>query len=129
NVKDITLASLVVGALLVIEGIVALIWGHDYFHLDFVQLQTFVMLMLIFTSQFRVLIVRERNYFWKSLPGKALMTSTLGATIAAALLGVYGVIVPALSLSAVLAVLVFSVIFTLLMDFPKHYAFKRFGVE
>ena len=128
NVKDITLASLVVGALLVIEGLVALIWGHEYFHLDFVQLQTFVMLMLIFTSQFRVLIVRERNYFWNSLPGKALMTSTLVATIAAALLGVYGVIVPALSLSAVLAVLVFSVIFTLLMDFPKRFAFRKFGV-
>jgi H+-transporting ATPase len=129
DVKNITFASLVVGALLVVEGIIAVEWGTRYFHLSFPQLQTFVMLMLVFTSQFRVLIVRERGFFWNSVPGKALMASSAGATIAFVFLGVYGVIVPALKLSQVLAVLAFSAAFTLLMDFPKYYAFKKFGVE
>lgn len=60
NVKNITLVSLVIGVFLVLEGIIAVFIGINYFHLDLVELQTFVMLMLIFTSQFRVLIVRER---------------------------------------------------------------------
>lgn len=129
NVKDITLASLVIGALLVVEGIIALFFGIYYFHLRLTQLQTFIMLMLIFTSQFRVLIVRERKFFWSSVPGKALLTSSVAAIIVFALLGVYGVIIPPLPASQVIAVLIFSGLFTLLMDFPKYYAFKRFGVE
>ncbi len=129
NVKNITLASLVVGGLLVVEGVIALVWGADYFRMSLEQLQTFVMLMLVFTSQFRVLIVRERRFFWSSVPGKALIASSAGATIAFVLVGVYGVIVPALKLGQVLDVVAFSAIFTLLMDFPKYYAFKKFGVE
>ena len=72
NVKNITFASLMVGALLVVEGAIALFIGSHYFHLQLAQLQTFTVLMLIFTSQFRVYIVRERKYFWSSLPGREL---------------------------------------------------------
>ncbi|HQT92123.1 MAG TPA: HAD-IC family P-type ATPase, partial [Candidatus Kryptobacter bacterium] len=128
NVRDITLASLVVGALLVVEGIIAVVAGIGLFHLKFPQLQTFVMLMLVFTSQFRVIIVRERKFFWNSLPGKALMASTLTATVAFVFLGVYGIIIPAITLDQVLAVLAFSIVFTLAMDVPKYWAFKGFGV-
>jgi H+-transporting ATPase len=128
NVRDITLASLVVGALLVVEGIIAVVAGRGLFHLDFRHLQTFVMLMLVFTSQFRVLIVRERKFFWNSLPGKALMASTITATVLFVLLGIYGIIIPAITLNQVLAVLAFSIVFTLGMDVPKYWAFKGFGV-
>ncbi len=129
NVKNITLASLIVGALLVVEGIIAVVWGANYLHLSFAHLRTLVMLMLVFTSQFRVLVVRERSFFWNSVPGKALIASSVGATIAFVLLGVYGGIVPSLKLIQVLAVLAFSAIFTLMMDFPKYYAFRKFGVN
>jgi H+-transporting ATPase len=64
NVRDITFASLIIGVLLVGEGAIALFVGSDYFHLAFDQLRTFIVLALIFTSQFRVYIVRERRYFW-----------------------------------------------------------------
>ncbi len=129
NVKNITLASLLVGALLVVEGVIALVWGADYFHLNLLQLQSFIMLMLIFTSQFRVLIVRERKFFWDSVPGKALLASSAGALILFSFLGVYGRIVPALTAPEVLSVLAFSAVFTLLMDLPKYYAFRKFHVE
>ncbi|MGA7161942.1 MAG: plasma-membrane proton-efflux P-type ATPase [Bacteroidota bacterium] len=129
NVKDITFASLVIGVLLIIQGIGAVILGNNLYHLPFLQLQTFIMLMLIFTSQFRVIIVRERKFFWSSLPGKALITSTTAAVIAFVLLGVYGIIIPAISLGQVLTVLAYSAVTTLAMDVPKFYAFKKFGVE
>jgi magnesium-transporting ATPase (P-type) len=66
NVKNITFVSLMVGALLVLEGAIAFFVGSHYFHLQLPQLQTFTVLMLIFTSQFRVYIVRERKYFWSA---------------------------------------------------------------
>ena len=128
NVKNITFASLVIGTLAVVEGMVVVLWGAHHLGMNLPQLQTFVMLMLVFSSQFNVLILRERRFFWNSLPGKALLTSSTTAIVAFALLGVYGVIIPALRLNHVLAVLAFTAVFTVLMDLPKRYAFEKFGV-
>jgi H+-transporting ATPase len=84
------------------------------------------MLNLIFNSQFRVLIVRERRHFWSSLPGRELLILSAATIIGFALLGVYGVFVPSLTLYQVVSVLIFSAVFTLGIDFPKFYIFRRF---
>jgi len=128
NVNNITFASLFVGALLVIEGVIALYIGQHFFHLEWEQLRTFTVLMLIFTSQFRVYIVRERRYFWSSLPGRELLIATVGAIITFALLGVFGVFVTRLTPYQVLFILGFSGLFTLAVDFPKRLVFQKFGL-
>jgi len=51
--------------------------------------------------------------------------TTLGAF---ALLGVYGIIITPLTLSQVLFILGFSALFTLGVDFPKNYIFRKFGL-
>jgi H+-transporting ATPase len=128
NVQNITLASAVMGVLLVAEGAAVIFIGADYYQMGLETLQTFVLLTLVFTSQFRVLIVREREHFWSSLPGRELTLSCLVTVIGFALLGIYGVIIPPVTIAQVLLVLGFSAIFTLALDFPKCYAFRRFGL-
>jgi H+-transporting ATPase len=128
NVRNITFASLFVGALLVIEGVIALYIGQHYFHLEWEQLRTFTVLMLIFTSQFRVYIVRERNYFWSSLPGRELLIATVAAIITFVFLGVFGVFIAQLTTYQVLFILGFSGLFTLAIDFPKRLVFQKFGL-
>lgn len=128
NVKNITLASLIIGILLVVEGAAAIFIGLNYLDLQPDGLPTFVMLLLVLTSQFRVYTVRERQHFWSSKPGRELLLSTLGAVIVFTLLGVYGLIVPPLMLDQVLFVLSFSAVFTLSLDVPKYYVFRKFGL-
>jgi len=128
NVRNITLASLVVGLLLIVEGAIALFIGKDYFNLKIEPLRTFVMLVLVFTSQFRVYIVRERRYFWSSLPGRALFISSVSALVAFTLLGIYGVILTPLSILQVFSALGLSAFFTLAIDIPKYLAFRHFGL-
>jgi len=128
NVGNITLASLVIGAFLVVEGAVVIFIGTDYYHMDLGTLQTFVLVTLVFTSQFRVLIVRERGHFWSSRPGRELAISCFATVIGFALLGIYGVVLPSLTLEQVLLVLGVSGVFTLCVDFPKYYAFRKFGL-
>jgi H+-transporting ATPase len=128
NVKNVTLASLVLGLLLVVEGTIAIFIGLTYFHLEFEQLRTFILLMLIYTSQFRVYIVRERRYFWSSRPGKALLVSTIVAIAGFTVLGLYGIIIPALTVYQILFVLGLSVLFIFSLELPKYYAFQRFGL-
>jgi H+-transporting ATPase len=86
------------------------------------------MLNLIFNSQFRVLIVRERRHFWSSLPGRELLILSMATIIGFALLGIFGGLVPILTLNQVLIVLIFSALFTLGIDFPKYYLFRKFGL-
>jgi H+-transporting ATPase len=128
NVKKITLASLVIGLLLVAGGAVAVLVGIEYFSLKWGELQSYVMLMLVFTSQFRIYIVRERRHFWSSRPGRELLIASTTTIIGFALLGVYGIIVPQLTACAVLFILLFSAALTLSLDFPKYYVFRRLGL-
>jgi len=128
NVKNITLSSLVPGALLVLEGLIVIFVGIRWFHLDWERLRAFVMLNLVFNSQFRVLIVRERRHFWASVPGKALQVFSFATIVIFFLLGMYGLFVPAFAIHQIFVVLGFSALFTLCIDFPKYYVFKRFGL-
>jgi H+-transporting ATPase len=126
NVRNITQASLVIGVLLVAEGAIAVLVGKNYFHLGWEELRTFTILSLIFTSQFRVYIVRERKFFWSSLPGRELLLSTTAAIIVFALLGIYGIVISPLTPLQVLFLIGFSALSTLVIDVPKYYAFRRF---
>jgi H+-transporting ATPase len=128
NIKNVTFASLIVGGMVVGGGVIALFIGSHCFHLDLEKLQSFVILMLILTSQFNVYIVRERKHFWSSRPGKDLIFATTGATIIFLLLGIFGVIITPLTLYQVLFLLGFSAIFTFAIDYPKYLAFRKFGL-
>jgi H+-transporting ATPase len=125
NVRNITLASLAVGLLLVIQGAIALYLGVFYYALDLVHLQSFILLVLVFTSQFRVLSVRERRYFWSSRPGTDLLIANLATLGIFFLLGIYGIIIPALTLNQVLVALILSGTFTFGVDIPKHFVFNK----
>ena len=128
NVGNITLASLVLGLLMVVEGVIAMFIGIDYFHLGLEKLQSLVMLVLVFTSQFRVYIVRERGRWWSSRPGKELLVASIATIVGFALLGIYGLIIPSITLHQVLFLLGFSALFTLSVDFPKYYVFRKLGL-
>ena len=126
NVRDIFIACLIPGVLFVIEGIIVIMTGMNYFHLGWDHLRSLVMLNLIFNSQFRVLIVRERRRFWSSMPGRELLLMSTATVIGFALIAIYGLFVPALTSYQVLTVLIFSAVFTFTIDFPKFFIFRRF---
>ncbi len=128
NVKNITIASVFPGMLLILGDIFIIHTAREYFHLNWIRLQTLVMLNLIFNSQFRVLIVRERRHFWSSLPGKNLLFLSTATIIGFAFLAIYGIFVPSVPYHLALMVLAFSALFTLLIDFPKYYLFRKFGL-
>jgi H+-transporting ATPase len=128
NIRTITFASLIIGAMVLGGGTIALFLGTRYFHLQSGQLQTFMLLILVFTSQFNVYIVRERKFFWSSRPGRELMFSTAGGLVVFSLLGVFGLIMTPIAPQQVLLALGFSALFTFAIDYPKYLAFKKFAL-
>jgi len=128
NVKKITLASLVPAAFLVLEGMLVIFTGVQYFHLNMEHLRSLVLLNLVFNSQFRVLIIRERRHFWSSRPGRELLITSTATIIGFMILGAFGIFIYPLTVYEILIILGYSMFFTLLIDFPKYYVFRKFGL-
>jgi H+-transporting ATPase len=128
NVKNITVASLPVSLFLIIGGIISILISRKYFNLDLTKLKSFVILLLIFTSIFKIFIVRERRHFWSSKPGILLILISVLAIISFLLIGTFGFIISKLNIYNILFLLGISLIFTLISDFPKYYLFKKLNI-
>ena len=128
NVRNVTLASAGIGVFFILEGWLTILTGRNLFHLNGEGLRTFVLLMLVFTSQFRIYLVRERRHFWDSRPGRGILISSTAAIVVFSLLGIFGGIIQGLGVFPVLFVLAFSGLFTLAVELPKYYIFERLGL-
>ena len=91
-------------------------------------LGTLLLLNLVFGSQFRVLTMRERGHFWESMPGTALIGTSVAVLVLFSALGILGFLVPAISVAQVAAILGYTALCSIATDFPKVYAFRRFGL-
>ena len=127
NVKKIMLSSSVIGILLVIQGLIAINIGLVFFQLDIEKLSAFIILLVIFSSQFRAYIVRERRHFWSSKPCKELILSTSAAIVIFIFISLYGLIIPSLTLSQIIFILIYS-LFTFSIDLPKYFIFRKTGL-
>jgi len=111
----------------VIQFVGLLVLG--FFWLHGVVLSVLGMVLLVFAmTLLRCRPAVERNHCWASRPGRELVISTVVSVIVFVLLGVYGVIMPALTVDQVLLILAFSAVSTLGVEFPKYHAFRAFGL-
>jgi H+-transporting ATPase len=130
NLKNITFASLVIGVPLLAGGIGAIIIGDYYLHLEWGKLCTFAVLMVAYTGMLSVFILRERDHFWSSRPGRALVITTTAAIIVFILIGLFaqGTQLSPLAPYLVFLLLGFSALLTFSVDFVKYWAFRRFKI-
>lgn len=128
DVKTLTLASLFLGLMMMVGGAFMLFGGIYLLHLPFEQVRTLILLYLVFDSQLRILVVRERNHFWSSRPGTGLLLCTAVTAVIFLFLGIAGILFPPLPVSHVLLTFAFASLFTLACDFPKYYLFRKLGM-
>ena len=88
NIGGFVVMAVVLGLAMVAETLLGLYIGWSQFGLasDDQALHTFSFLTLLYFAAFSILSVRERRWFWKSMPGKALLLGvmvefTLGTTL------------------------------------------------
>jgi H+-transporting ATPase len=129
KVGTITLASIIPGLIFALQGLGALALGRYAFRLGMPELKTLLLLNLIFSSQFRVLIVRERGWFWKSMPSMKLAGTSAAMIAIFGLMGWLGLLTSPLPLSLVLTTLGYSAIASFAADFPKVLSFRILGIE
>ena len=126
--RNITLAAAGIGVFFILQGWLTILAGRNLFHLSADGLRGFVLLMLVFASQFRVYLVRERRHFWDSRPGRGILVSSASAIVVFSLLGIFGGVIPRLGLLPVLFLVAFSGLSTFAVELPKYYIFRKLGL-
>ena len=103
--------------------------GRDGLHLPLRQLQTLVFLMLVFTGQGNVYLVRERNRLWHSLPSRWLILSSAADIVVVSLMATSGILMAPIPWSVVSSLLAVVLVFLFVIDGLKVHVFRRFGVR
>jgi H+-transporting ATPase len=103
--------------------------GRNILHLPIRQLQTLVFLMLVFTGQGNVYLVRERNRFWHSLPSRWLMMSSAADIVVVSLMATSGILMASISWHLVAALFGVILVFLFLIDGLKVRVFRYYGVQ
>jgi magnesium-transporting ATPase (P-type) len=129
DVRTLMLTAGTLAGLVLILSFTVFFVGKDILHLPLRQLQTLVFLMLVFTGQGNVYLVRERNRLWYSLPSRWLILSSAADIVVVSLMATSGILMAPISWSLVSSLLVIVLIFLFLIDGVKVHVFRHFGVR
>ncbi len=130
NFRTLFATGTALGLLMTVEGAIFAVPALSYFGLmgDMGKIYTFGFAYLNFAGIFTILILRERNHFWKSKPSSALTITLLAEILVVIVISFLGVLELApLSLEVVFATLGYALVTTLLInDLAKVYLVRKF---
>ena len=126
RVSALVSASLALAGVVLAESFLDLWLARGVLHLSWPETQTLIFLMLVFSGQATVYVVRERGHFWTSKPVGWLAAATVADVLVVSALAVNGILMTAVGLPYVILVLVVAVAFMFAMDPVKVVALRRF---
>ena len=127
RVKPLVAGALLMAVAWLVFSFGILYLGRNVYGLALPQLQTLIFVMLVFTGQANIYLVRERGAFWKSRPGITLFLSTVADVILVGLFATQGILMEPISMSMIVALAGLILVFALLLDFFKIIVFKQTG--
>jgi H+-transporting ATPase len=129
DIRTLMLTAGTLAALILAFSFAVFFAGRNLFHFPLPRLQTLVFVMLVFTGQSNVYLVRERDHLWHSLPSRWLMLSSVADVMAVSFLATKGVLMAPIPWTFVASLLGAVVVFALLVDSLKILIFRHFEVR
>ncbi len=127
DMKKIMLAGCIIAALILILSFSIFFFAKDFLHLPLTQLHTLIFVMLVFTGQGNVYLLRERKHFWHSLPGKWLLFASAGDIIIVSILATQGILMATISPVLIVELLIVIIFYLFIIDFLKIRIFSALG--
>ena len=126
NIRELMEISLAfsLGWLIYIFGIY--LWGLKLLVLSKPVLDSFIFLGLVYSGHANIFLVREKSRLWNSMPSKPLLITELSGIILATLMAVYGWLIASVPLNYILYLIIFTLIFTAVLDFIKVPLLKKY---
>lgn len=116
--------SIVFGAILIALPILALSFGifwyaHTILQLPLANLQTLLFVMLVYSGQATIYLVRERSHFWHSMPGKWMLIGSSLDILVVGFLATQGILMTPIPFMLVAELLSAIIIYIILLDLIK----------
>lgn len=127
RVATLVAVSLSLAVVVLGESFLVLWLSRGVLGLTWPQTQTVVFLMLVFSGQATVYVVRERHHFWKSHPVAWLPVATTLDVIVVSTLALDGILMTPVAFADVLLVFGVAVAFMFVMDPVKVVALRHLG--
>lgn len=128
DIQTLMLIASSLASLVLVFSLAVFFLARNVLHFQLAQLQTLVFIMLVFSGQGVVYLVRERRHLWHSRPSRLLLLSTgvdIAIVSAMAVRGVWMAAIPWWSLVELFTVLA---VFLVLLDSVKVQVFRRFCI-
>jgi len=129
DIRTLMFTAGTLAGLILILSFAVFFAGRDILHLPIRQLQTLVFLLLVFTGQGNVYLVRERNRFWHSLPSRWLILSSATDIVVVSLMATSGILMAPISWHLVVSLFGIVLVYLFLIDGLKVRVFRHFDVR
>lgn len=129
RVRNITAAAAILGLFNLVFSVAVLAVGKYQWGLHIGELRTLAFVALVFGSQAAIYAIRERRRMWSSCPSTWLVLSTILDLGIASLLAATGILIPALSFSIIVLVLLGAIAFSLALDLVKAAVFAQLQIS
>ncbi|MGH9124876.1 MAG: plasma-membrane proton-efflux P-type ATPase [Acidimicrobiales bacterium] len=125
QVGPLVAVSLALALVVLAESFLVLWLARGVLGLSWPQTQTLIFLMLVFSGQATVYVVRERGHFWHSAPVKWLLLASVFDIAVVSTIAAAGVLMAPVGIGSVALVLVVALGFMFVMDPVKVQALRR----
>jgi H+-transporting ATPase len=125
DIKSLVVTGIFFAALILVLSFFILYAGKNYFHLSILEIRTLIFLMLVFTGQATIYLVRERKAFWHSAPSFWMILASIVDIAIVSILAIYGVFMAPIHASLVVGLIGVVIIYFVLLDFIKCKIFSR----
>ena len=119
HIRSLVLVGLALGSLILVFSFGIFLAGRFWLQLPLPQLQTLVFITLVFTGQGTVYLVRQRQHFWMSRPGKWLVLSSAADIVVVSILASRGILMEAIPSQVLFGVLIACGCYLAAVDFLK----------
>ncbi len=129
HIRTLMLSGGALAACLLAFSFIVFFACRTWLALSLAQLQTLIFLMLVFSGQGTVYLVRERGHYWSSRPGRWLLLATLADIVVVSALAALGLLMAPVPLTLIAGLLLLLMGYLTLLDFVKVPLFRRLGLR
>ena len=119
DMRTLLAMSTFLGGIGVVSSFGLLYIGFVILHLSTTVIQSFILLKLAVAGHLTLFVARTRGPFWSIRPGKSLFSAVVLTKIAATVITVYGILLPAIGWNLAALVWVYALAWFVVQDFAK----------
>ena len=103
-------------------------WAHRALGLDPARMQTLVFLLLVFTNQACIYVLRTDGRPWGFAPGRWMALASVADVVVVSLLALLGWLMAPLPIAQLAGLIAAVIAFALVLDQAKRFVFPRFAI-